>query len=62
MVEGHPVLRQQIGQLCMKAAEELLVRQHAGSVPWRNPWLCSGLGGLQAFKTHSDQLSFFILS
>ena len=33
MVEGHPALRQQIGRLTMAAAEELLVRQHAGSVP-----------------------------
>eukprot|EP00435_Cladocopium_sp_Y103_P055802 s563_g18.t1 len=31
MVAGHPALQQQIGQLTMRAAEELLVRQHAGS-------------------------------
>ena len=31
MVAGHPALQQQIGMLTMRAAEELLVRQHAGS-------------------------------
>lgn len=31
MVAGHPALQQQIGQLTIRAAEELLVRQHAGS-------------------------------
>ena len=34
LVEGHPALRQQILVLSMRAAEELLVRQHSGSVPW----------------------------
>eukprot|EP00434_Breviolum_minutum_P000535 symbB.v1.2.000462.t1/scaffold11.1/size528188/11 len=31
LVEGHPALRQQIVVLSMRAAEELLVRQHSGS-------------------------------
>ena len=35
MVAGHPALQQEICMLTMRAAEELLVRQHAGSVAGR---------------------------
>lgn len=43
MVAGHPALQQQIGQLTIRAAEELLVRQHAGSAAGRGK-VAGGVG------------------